>query len=175
MPCVKNHLSAGNDLQTVLLLSSAFLCFLSILGLASSDTLTVLILSHLVPFLPFFEVIPEIYGNLNEAKEVAKLGFWNLVGNRFYYSAFHMASALLLDKGLASCFHSGTIHLIGTQFVVKGLLDKSYGRLLSRLFELRQSGDYDDLYDATEDEVVPYIDKIFQFIQDMEKLIVFKG
>ena len=57
----------------------------------------------------------------------------------------------------------------------KGLLDKSYGRLLSRLFELRQSGDYDDLYDATEDEVVPYIDKIFQFIQDMEKLIVFKG
>lgn len=80
-----------------------------------------------------------------------------------------------LYKGLASCFHSGMIHLIGTQFVVKGLLDKSYGRLLSRLFELRQSGDYDDLYDATEDEVIPYIDKTFQFIQDMEKLIVFKG
>ena len=35
--------------------------------------------------------------------------------------------------------------------------------------------DYDDLYDATEDEVIPYIDKTFQFIQDMEKLIVFKG
>lgn len=85
--------------------------------------------------------IQKSYGNLNEAKEVAKLGFWNLVGNRFYYLAFHMASALLLDKGLASCFHSGMIHLIGTRFVVKGLLDKSYGRLLSRLFELRQSGD----------------------------------
>lgn len=65
--------------------------------------------------------IQKSYGNLNEAKEVAKLGFWNLVGNRFYYLAFHMASALLLDKGLASCFHSGMIHLIGTQFVVKGL------------------------------------------------------
>ena len=76
--------------------------------------------------------IQKSYGNLNEAKEVAKLGFWNLVGNRFYYLAFHMASALLLDKGLASCFHSGMIHLIGTRFVVKGLLDKSYGRLLSR-------------------------------------------
>lgn len=32
--------------------------------MASSDTLTVLILSHLVPFLPFFEVIPEIFRNL---------------------------------------------------------------------------------------------------------------
>lgn len=27
--------------------------------------------------------IQKSYGNLNEAKEVAKLGFWNLVGNRF--------------------------------------------------------------------------------------------
>ncbi len=97
--------------------------------------------------------IQKSYDNLNEAKEVAKLCFWNLVGNRLYYSAFHMASALLLDKGL---------------------LDKSYGRLLSRLFELRQSGDYDDLYDATEDEVAPYIDKTLQFVQDMEKLISFK-
>ena len=61
MPCVKNHISVGNDLQTVLLLSSAFLCFFSIFGLASSDTVTVLTLSHLVPFLPFSEVIPEIF------------------------------------------------------------------------------------------------------------------
>lgn len=118
--------------------------------------------------------IQKSYDNLNEAKEVAKLCFWNLVGNRLYYSAFHMASALLLDKGFTSRSHSGTIHLIGAQFVAKGLLDKSYGRLLSRLFELRQSGDYDDLYDATEDEVAPYIDKTLQFVQDMEKLISFK-
>lgn len=118
--------------------------------------------------------IQKSYDNLNEAKEVAKLGFWNLVGNRLYYSAFHMASALLLDKGFISRSHSGVIHLIGAHFITKGLLDKSYGRLLSRLFELRQSGDYDDLYDATEEEVAPYISRTFQFLQDMEKLIVFK-
>lgn len=63
MSYVKNHLSAGNDLQTVLLLSSAFLCFFSIFGLASSDTVTVLTLSHLVSFLLFFEVIPEFCSN----------------------------------------------------------------------------------------------------------------
>lgn len=68
MSCVKNHLSAGNDLQTVLLLSSAFLCFFSIFGLAASDTLTVLTLSHLVPFLPFFEVIPENYSKFGRLK-----------------------------------------------------------------------------------------------------------
>ena len=53
-----------------------------------------------------------------------------------------MASALLLDKGLSAKSHGGLIHLIGSQFVTKGLLDKTYGRLFSRLYELRQSGDY---------------------------------
>lgn len=66
------------------------------------------------------------------------------------------------------------IHLIGTHFVINGLLDKSYGRLFSRLFELRQSGDYDDLYEATETEVFPYIDKSFHFLKDMESLITLR-
>ena len=111
------------------------------------------------------------YDNLNEAREVAKLCFWNLTGNRLYYAAFHLASALLLDKGLSAKSHGGLIHLIGSQFVAKGLLDKTYGRLFSRLYELRQSGDYDDLYDATEEEVLPYIEKTEAFIREMENLI----
>lgn len=86
-----------------------------------------------------------------------------------------MASALLLDKGFTPRSHSGVIHLLGAQFVAKGVLDKSYGRLFSRLFELRQSGDYDDLFDATEDEVVPYINRTLLFLQDLEKLITVKG
>jgi len=91
-----------------------------------------------------------------------------------YYAAFHMASALLLDKGFTPRSHSGVIHLIGAHFVINGLLDKSYGRLFSRLFELRQSGDYDDLYEATETEVFPYIDKTFHFLKDMESLITLR-
>ena len=29
--------------------------------------------------------------SLNEAKEVIKLGFWSLAGNRLYYAAFHLS------------------------------------------------------------------------------------
>ena len=50
-------------------------------------------------------------------------------------------------------------------------MDKSYGRLFSRLYELRQAGDYDDMYDATKEEVEPYFDIAEKFIRDMEKLI----
>lgn len=114
------------------------------------------------------------YDSLHEAEEVVKLGFWSLAGNRLYYAVFHMASALLLDKGLMAKSHSGIIHLIGSQFVAQGLLEKEYGRLFSRLFELRQSGDYDDLYDATEEEIVPLISKTSDFVKRMEELIVIK-
>jgi uncharacterized protein (UPF0332 family) len=114
------------------------------------------------------------YDNLNEARAVAKMGFWNLAGNRLYYAAFHMASALLLDKGLTARTHGGIIHLIGAQFVNNGLLSKEYGRLFSRLFEMRQSGDYDDMYDATEEEVMPYIAKTEQFIAEIERLITYR-
>lgn len=51
----------GNDLQTILLLKSAFLCVFRFFGLSSFDTVITLILSRLASFLPFFEVIPEIF------------------------------------------------------------------------------------------------------------------
>ncbi|WP_410062193.1 hypothetical protein, partial [Alistipes putredinis] len=50
-----------NDLQTILLLKSAFLCVFRFFGLSSFDIVTTLILSRLASFLPFFEVIPEIF------------------------------------------------------------------------------------------------------------------
>lgn len=64
------------------------------------------------------------YDTLTEANEVTKLGYWSLVGNRLYYSVFHMASALLLDKGFTARTHSGVIHLIGSQFIAKVFLTK---------------------------------------------------
>ncbi len=37
--------------------------------------------------------IEKSYKSLEEANAVAKLQYWNLTGNRLYYSVFHMASA----------------------------------------------------------------------------------
>ena len=57
--------------------------------------------------------IEKAYKSFEEAKGVAKLKFWNLTGNRLYYTVFHMASALLLDKGFTAKTHAGVIHLVG--------------------------------------------------------------
>lgn len=108
-----------------------------------------------------------------EAEDIAKLKYWNLTGNRLYYAAFHMARALLLDKGIEAHTHAGVIHLIDKYFISTGLLDKSYGKLFSRLYELCQSVEYDDRFDATEEEVMPYFDKVRTFINDMKNLLTF--
>lgn len=82
-----------------------------------------------------------------------------------------MAHALLLYKGFSAKTHAGTIHLIGQKFIATNILDKSYGRLFSRLYELRQSGDYDDMFDATEEEVLPYFEQVEAFLAKIEGLI----
>lgn len=54
----------GNDLQTVLLLYSAFPCIFRFFGLTSSDTVTTLVQSLLASFLPSLSVVPAFFNKL---------------------------------------------------------------------------------------------------------------
>lgn len=54
----------GNDLQTVLLLYSAFPCIFRFFGLTSSDTVTTLVQSLLASFLPSLSVVPAFFRKL---------------------------------------------------------------------------------------------------------------
>lgn len=89
--------------------------------------------------------IQKAWNSIQEADDNARLGYWTLAASRLYYAAYYMASALLVDKGFIARSHSGVIHIIGSEFVKKDFLSKEDGRLISRLFNMRQSGDYDDL------------------------------
>ena len=118
--------------------------------------------------------IQKAWNSIQEADDNARLGYWTLAASRLYYAAYYMASALLVDKGFIARSHSGVIHIIGSEFVKKDFLSKEDGRLISRLFNMRQSGDYDDLFDWTEEEVQPYLNKTKDFLARMEKLITLK-
>ena len=61
------------------------------------------------------------HDNFIEASDNATMNHWNLVANRLYYAVFHMASALLIDKGFTSKTHSGVICLLGQEFATKGV------------------------------------------------------
>lgn len=44
-----------------------------------------------------------------EANDNANLKHWSLVANRLYYAVFHMASALMIDKGFTAKSHSSLL------------------------------------------------------------------
>ena len=79
-----------------------------------------------------------------ETQGIIKDKYWYAAANRMYYSCYYMVSALLLTKGLSSHTHSGTIGLFGLHFVKAGIVSTEMGKFFSELFELQQTGDYDD-------------------------------
>lgn len=102
------------------------------------------------------------------------MGHWSLAANRLYYALFHMASALLVDKGFTSKTHSGILCILGQEFVAKGMLSSEDGRLVSRLQNMRQSGDYDDLFDWAEEDILPLFEPTERLLKKMAELITLK-
>lgn len=109
-----------------------------------------------------------------EARDNAKMKHWSLAANRLYYALFHIVSALLVDKGYTSKTHSGILCILGQEFVAKGLLGSEDGRLVSRLQNMRQSGDYDDLFDWEEEDILPLFEPVEKLLDKMLNLISLK-
>lgn len=108
---------------------------------------------------------------LVEAIGISNLCYWNAVANRLYYACYYMTTALLVYHGHSAQTHSGVIRLFGLNYVTKGLVSKEMARFYSKLFEIRQTGDYDDLYNLTEDEIKPLIELSQKYIDELESII----
>lgn len=108
---------------------------------------------------------------LIEAKDCASLGHWTLSANRLYYSLFYMSNALLVDKGMFAKTHAGIIAKINEHFVKSGLLTREEGRTISILQNMRNSGDYDDRFEWTEEDVTPFFEKARRLLDKLKSLI----
>lgn len=108
---------------------------------------------------------------LNEAVDVARLNHWNLMVNRLYYAVFHICSAILLARGFSARTHSGVIQIVMKEFVKTNILSGEDGALISALFNMRNTGDYDDMFDWTEPQVTPLIEPTRRMIKKIECLI----
>lgn len=108
---------------------------------------------------------------LDEAKGIATLGYWNAVVNRLYYACYYVTSALLIKNKYAAQTHRGVIHLLGLHFIKEGLVSKDAGKFYSKLYELRQTGDYDDLFSLTEEDVKPMISSAQTYFDELIQLL----
>jgi uncharacterized protein (UPF0332 family) len=111
--------------------------------------------------------IESAHKTFEAAKILAENGFWNSAVNRLYYSLFYAVNALLFMNGIITKSHSATKSQFSLYFVKSGKFDKKYGKLLSELFDWRQKGDYDNIFDYDNDSVQP----LFKPVEEMIRLI----
>lgn len=109
---------------------------------------------------------------LDEVRDLEKLGHWNGAVSRLYYACFYAVSALLLQKNLQPKSHAGIRQLFGLHFVKEGLIAREYGKFYSDLFDLRQSGDYDDYTEFSREtlqDLLPDAEKFLEIIENILK------
>lgn len=105
-----------------------------------------------------------------QACGVVEKSYWETIANRLYYAAFNAVSALLISYGYSAQSHSGVIHLFGLHFIKAGVFPREIGKLYHDLFAMRLTGDYDDTYGLTENDVLPYIEPVKQLIQEVSTM-----
>ncbi len=106
-----------------------------------------------------------------EAIILARENHWNTTANRLYYTCFYAVSALLLKKGFSISTHNGVKTEFHTSFVKSGIIPKQLGRTYSRLFNLRQEGDYMDFKRLEKEDIDPFFQEAKEFIAFITTLI----
>lgn len=89
---------------------------------------------------------------LRAARLLLDGGAWGDASSRAYYAAFHAVSAVLLSRGETYSSHAQVLGRFNKEFVHSGVFPREFTVILTRLFEDRQSGDYDFIAGVTETE-----------------------
>ena len=107
----------------------------------------------------------------DDAKILAEKKKWNSTINRLYYASYYAVMALLLNADLNPTTHNGAKSNFTEHFIKTGKIDKEYGKIYSQLFTWRQKGDYDDMFDFSEEKVIPYFEPVSKFIALIEEMV----
>ena len=109
---------------------------------------------------------------LNEIPVLIQNEFYLNAVNRLYYSSFYAVSALLIKKQIQSKTHNGTKQMFGLHFIKTGIISQKSGEFYTLIFELRQTGDYDDYIVFTKEEVIDLLNNATELIAEIESVLL---
>lgn len=78
---------------------------------------------------------------------------------------------MLLQNDYKGQTHDGARTQFNLKFIKEGKINKEYGKLYSKLFDWRQKGDYGDLFDFTEEQVLPLIVPTENLLKEIKSFI----
>lgn len=108
---------------------------------------------------------------LEEASLLLEAHHLNAALNRLYYACFYAVNALLLKHGLSSSKHSGVRSLFGQHFIKTGDVPQQHGETYNRLFDLRQQGDYTDMFRPAEQDVAYWLQRAREFVEYIAQMV----
>ena len=88
--------------------------------------------------------------------------------NSSYYSIFHAIRAVNALDGFDSSKHSGVISHFNQEYVKTGLFEKEVSKIIRNASELREQADYEDFYEASQEEAVDVFEQATRFISVVE-------
>jgi uncharacterized protein (UPF0332 family) len=106
-----------------------------------------------------------------EALLLASNNHWNAVANRLYYSCFYIVNALLIKNDLSYSSHNGVKTEFHKSYVKTGIVSMDSGKIYSRLFNLRQEGDYIDFQRFDGKDIEPFIEDVRSFLNEIESIL----
>ena len=78
---------------------------------------------------------------------------------------------MLLKHKYKASTHGSVKSQFSLYFVKPGIISKEQGKLYSDLLDWRHKGDYGDLFDFNESQVMPLIEPVEAMLKDIEKFI----
>ena len=100
---------------------------------------------------------------------LAQNGTPESVVNRAYYSMFYAALALLATVGQETQKHQGVLALFSQHFIKTGILPKEMGKFLNKAFDMRQTGDYEEEAELTQEDAQKSVSFAEKFVQSAEE------
>jgi len=93
--------------------------------------------------------------------------------NRAYYSMFYALLALFLkaDTNLKTSKHVGVISIFDKEFVHTGKIDEHYSKILHKVFNARQEGDYKELVKLSYEDAAEFVKLAEEFIEAIKKIV----
>jgi len=93
--------------------------------------------------------------------------------NRAYYSMFYTLLALFLkaDINLKTSKHAGVISIFDKEFVHTGKIDEHYSKILHKVFNARQEGDYKELAELSYEDASEFVKLADEFLEGIKKIV----
>jgi len=93
--------------------------------------------------------------------------------NRAYYSVFYGILALFIhsDVNPKTSKHSGVITFFDRDFVHTGKIEKRYSKIVHKMFETRQQGDYKELVEFSSEEAAEHVELARRFLEAIKGAI----